>query len=76
MPRGSNTLLPQVPMASGMPGISPFAAPTTALGAVGDSGGPYAPQAQGLPQRLTTSRRRRCCRISHRRAAAAEYGRR
>jgi hypothetical protein len=42
-------------MASAMPGISPFATPTTALGAVGDSGGPYAPQAQGLQQRLTTS---------------------
>lgn len=51
----TNALLPQVPMASGMPGISPFATPTTALGAVGDSGGPYAPQAQGLQQRLNTS---------------------
>jgi hypothetical protein len=32
---------------------SPFSAPP-ALGAVGDSGGPYGPQAQGLPQKLNT----------------------
>ncbi len=42
-------------MASGMPGISPFATAATPLGAVGDPGGPYAPQAQGLPQRLNTA---------------------
>jgi uncharacterized repeat protein (TIGR01451 family) len=52
---GSNTLLPQAPLASGMPGISPFAGAAAPLGAVADPGGPYAPQAQGLPQQLTTS---------------------
>jgi uncharacterized repeat protein (TIGR01451 family) len=51
----ATALLPQVPMASGMRGISPFAASTTPLGAVADGGGPYAPQAQGLPTRLNTS---------------------
>ena len=54
-PSGNTTLLPALPMASGMPGINAFAAPTTALGAVGDGGGPYGPQAQGVPQRLVTS---------------------
>ncbi|HTD11384.1 MAG TPA: SdrD B-like domain-containing protein [Steroidobacteraceae bacterium] len=51
----SGALPAPLPMASGLPGISAFAAPTTALGAVGDGGGPYAPQAQGAPQRLNTS---------------------
>jgi uncharacterized repeat protein (TIGR01451 family) len=45
---------PQVAMASAMPGIAPFATSVTALGAVTDPGGPYAPQAQGLPQPLET----------------------
>src|SRR5438067_2360050 len=44
---------PQVAMASAMPGIAPFAS-AGALGAVGDPGGPYAPQAQGMPQPLNT----------------------
>src|ERR1700733_13423100 len=52
---GSNTLLPQAPLTSGMAGISPFAASAAPLGAVADPGGPYAPQAQGMPQRLNTS---------------------
>jgi uncharacterized repeat protein (TIGR01451 family) len=52
---GSNTLLPQAPLTSGMAGISPFAPAAAPLGAVGDPGGPYAPQAQGQPQRLSTS---------------------
>ncbi len=52
---GSNTLLPQAPLTSGMAGISPFAAAAAPLGAVADPGGPYAPQAQGMPQRLSTS---------------------
>ena len=46
---------PQVAMASAMPGIAPFATSVTGLGAVTDPGGPYAPQAQGLPQPLNTS---------------------
>ena len=45
---------PQVAMASAMPGIAPFATSVTGLGAVTDPGGPYAPQAQGLPQPLNT----------------------
>jgi uncharacterized repeat protein (TIGR01451 family) len=46
---------PQVAMASAMPGIAPFATSVTGLGAVTDPGGPYAPQAQGLPLPLNTS---------------------
>src|SRR6266480_1514066 len=44
----------QVAMASAMPGIAPFASAAAALGAVADPGGPYAPQAQGVPQPLNT----------------------
>jgi uncharacterized repeat protein (TIGR01451 family) len=49
------TLLPQPPLASGMPGVSPFAAATVVLGAVGDSGGPYGPQARGTQPPLASS---------------------
>jgi uncharacterized repeat protein (TIGR01451 family) len=48
---GAGPATPQV--ASAMPGIAPFAT-AAALGAVADPGGPYAPQAQGLPQPLNT----------------------
>ncbi len=48
---GAAPAVPQV--ASAMPGIAPFAT-AAVLGAVTDPGGPYAPQAQGLPQPLNT----------------------
>ena len=51
---GAAPTAPQVAMASAMPGIAPFATSVTGLGAVTDPGGPYAPQAQGLPQPLDT----------------------
>ncbi len=51
---GAAPAAPQVAMASAMPGIAPFAGAAAALGAVADPGGPYAPQAQGVPQPLNT----------------------
>ena len=51
---GTAPAAPQVAMASAMPGIAPFASAAAALGAVADPGGPYAPQAQGVPQPLNT----------------------
>ncbi len=41
-PNGASPLLAQPAMTSAMRGITPFAAPTTPLGGVGDTGGPYA----------------------------------
>ena len=45
---------PQVAMAPMAAGIAPFAASAAPLGAVGDTGGPYAPTPQGLPRPLHT----------------------
>src|SRR5207244_3154409 len=54
---GAAPTAPQAPMASAMPGIAPFATPVAALGAVADPGGPYAPQAQGVPLPLNVPAR-------------------
>lgn len=59
------------PLVSGMPGITPFAATVTPLGAVGDVGGPYAPQAQGLPLPLQVSTETLIAEESARQDAAA-----
>src|SRR5439155_663703 len=56
-PAGNTSPVAPLAMASGMAGITPFAGSPAPLGAVADPGGPYAPQAQGVPLPLNVPAR-------------------
>src|SRR5204863_262829 len=59
-PAGNTSPVAPLAMASGMAGITPFAGSPAPLGAVADPGGPYAPQAQGVPLPPNVPARARC----------------